>query len=67
MTIQMEATEKYFHVVLFSIVGKMALDFDRLTFTELLLRDHSNEFFNKQPFIWCRSFVICNKEDILEK
>ena len=41
MTIQMKATEKYFPVVLFIILYKVALSFESVD--EILKYDHSNE------------------------
>ena len=41
MTIQRKATEKYFHVVLFSMLYKVVLTFK--TVDETLVCDHSKE------------------------
>ena len=41
MTIQMKATEQYFHVVLFTMVYKVVLTFESVD--GILKCDHSNE------------------------
>ena len=41
VTIQMKATEQYFHVVLFIMLYKVVLTFDSVD--EILKCDHSNE------------------------
>ena len=41
MTIQMKATEQYFHVVLFIMLYKVVLTFQSVD--EILKCDHSNE------------------------
>ena len=41
MTIQMKATEQYFHVVLFIMLYKVVLNFESVD--EILYCDHSNE------------------------
>ena len=41
MTIQMKATEQYFPVVLFSMLGKVVLTLESVG--EILKSDHSNE------------------------
>ena len=41
MTIQMKATEQYFHVVLFLVLYKVVLTFESVD--EILKYDHSNE------------------------
>ena len=41
MTIQMKATEQYFHVVLFIMLYKVVLTFEYVN--EILKCDHSNE------------------------
>ena len=41
VTIQMKATEQYFHIVQFSTLYKVILDFESVY--EILKRNHSNE------------------------
>ena len=41
MTIQMKATEQYFHVILFIMLNKVVLTFKSVD--ETLVSDHSNE------------------------